>query len=90
MRQDLPTDNHVLQQRAGQSKLLSRLYRDVGLAAVAAELDLEQRVAARAFEMQPTLLERVMPQITHRQVREIHPDVADQHLALLGDRHDGG
>jgi hypothetical protein len=41
MRQDLPTDNHVLQQRAGQSKLLSRLYRDVGLAAVAAELDLE-------------------------------------------------
>lgn len=41
MRQDLPSNPPVLQQRAGQSRLLSRLYRDVGLAAVAAELDLE-------------------------------------------------
>jgi hypothetical protein len=41
MRQDLPSDPPVLQQRAGQSKLLSRLYRDVGMAAVAAELDLQ-------------------------------------------------
>ncbi|WP_158817272.1 hypothetical protein [Methylocapsa sp. S129] len=41
MRQDLPADPPILQQRAGQSKLLSRIYRDVGLAAVAAELDLQ-------------------------------------------------
>jgi hypothetical protein len=40
MRQDLPAKSQSLEQRAGQSKLLSRLYRDVGLAAVAAELDL--------------------------------------------------
>jgi hypothetical protein len=41
MRQDLPFDSPVLQQRAGHSRLLSRLYRDVGMAAVAAELDLQ-------------------------------------------------
>ena len=40
MRHDLPAANQALEQRAGQSKLLSRLYRDVGLAAVAAELEL--------------------------------------------------
>jgi hypothetical protein len=41
MRQDIPAKTQLLEQRAGQSKLLSRLYRDVGLAAVAAELDLQ-------------------------------------------------
>ena len=41
MRQNLSVNPPVLEQRAGQSKLLSRLYRDVGLAAVAAELDLQ-------------------------------------------------
>ena len=41
MRQDLPAQPQSLEQRAGQSKLLSRLYRDVGLAAVAAELELQ-------------------------------------------------
>jgi hypothetical protein len=41
MRQDLPAHPQVLQQRAGDSKLLSRLYRDVGMAAVAAELKLQ-------------------------------------------------
>ena len=41
MRQDLPAKPQSLEQRAGQSKLLSRLYRDVGLAAVAAELELQ-------------------------------------------------
>ena len=39
MRQDLSVNAPVVQQRAGSSPLLSRLYRDVGLAAVAAELD---------------------------------------------------
>jgi hypothetical protein len=46
MRQDLPANPHVLEQRAGESKLLSRLYREVGLAAVAAELNMQ----ASAFE----------------------------------------
>jgi hypothetical protein len=41
MRQDLPAHSQILQQRAGDSKLLSRLYRDVGMAAVAAELKLQ-------------------------------------------------
>ena len=41
MRQDLPAHPQILQQRAGDSKLLSRLYRDVGMAAVAAELKLQ-------------------------------------------------
>jgi hypothetical protein len=41
MRQDLPAKPQSLEQRAGESKLLSRLYRDVGLAAVAAELELQ-------------------------------------------------
>jgi hypothetical protein len=40
MRKDLPAKSQSLEQRAGHSKLLSRLYRDVGLAAVAAELAL--------------------------------------------------
>ena len=53
MRQDLPSDFPVLQQRAGQSRLLSRLYRDVGLAAVAAELDLELDV------LEPDMVEAV-------------------------------
>ncbi len=41
MRQDLPAKPQTIEQSAGQSKLLSRLYRDVGLAAVAAELNLQ-------------------------------------------------
>ena len=53
MRQDLSSDFPVLQQRAGQSRLLSRLYRDVGLAAVAAELDLELDV------LEPDMVEAV-------------------------------
>jgi len=40
MRED-PVNAPILEQRAGRSPLLSRLYRDVGLAAVAAELDLQ-------------------------------------------------
>jgi hypothetical protein len=40
MRQDVSDKPQSLEQRAGGSKLLSRLYRDVGLAAVAAELSL--------------------------------------------------
>ena len=42
MREDVPE----VEVPAGRSRLLSRLYRDVGLAAVAAELDLP----AAAFE----------------------------------------
>lgn len=53
MRQDLPAKPQSLEQRAGQSKLLSRLYRDVGLAAVAAELDLELDV------LEPDMVEAV-------------------------------
>ena len=41
MRQDLSVESQRLEQRAGDSKLLSRLYRDVGMAAVAAALDLQ-------------------------------------------------
>ena len=46
MRQDLSAAPEVVEVTAGRSRLLSRLYRDVGLAAVAAELDLP----AAAFE----------------------------------------
>jgi hypothetical protein len=46
MRQDLSAAPDVVEVPAGRSRLLSRLYRDVGLAAVAAELDLP----ATAFE----------------------------------------
>jgi len=41
MSQDLPANSHIVEQRAGQSKLLSRLYREIGMAAVAAELKLQ-------------------------------------------------
>jgi hypothetical protein len=41
MRQDLESNSPALEQRAGQSQLLSRLYREVGMAVVAAELDLQ-------------------------------------------------
>jgi hypothetical protein len=37
----------TIEQRAGASKLLARLYRDVGLAAVAAELQLPARAMDR-------------------------------------------
>jgi hypothetical protein len=40
MRQELSANSPVIEQRAGQSRLLSRLYRDVGLAAIVAELEL--------------------------------------------------
>ena len=47
MRQELTANSDVVVEApAGRSRLLSRLYRDVGLAAVAAELDLP----AEAFE----------------------------------------
>ncbi len=40
MRHDLTAIPDVIEVRAGRGRLLSRLYRDVGLAAVAAELEL--------------------------------------------------
>lgn len=46
MRQDLASIPDALESRAGRSRLLSRLYRDIGLAAVAVELELP----AREFE----------------------------------------
>jgi hypothetical protein len=41
MRHDLEFHSPALEQRAGESQLLARLYREVGMAVVAAELDLE-------------------------------------------------
>jgi hypothetical protein len=38
-----PLEPSAIAQRAGSSRLLSRLYRDVGLAAIAAELQLPVR-----------------------------------------------
>ncbi len=40
MRYDLTAIPDVIEARAGRSRLLSRLYRDIGLAAVAAEFEL--------------------------------------------------
>jgi hypothetical protein len=40
MRHDLTAIPEVIENRAGRSRLLSRLYRDIGLAAVAAEFEL--------------------------------------------------
>jgi hypothetical protein len=40
MRNDSPALNQTLETSAGRSPLLSRMYREVGLAAVAIELDL--------------------------------------------------
>ena len=40
MRHDLSAIPDVIEAPAGRSRLLSRLYRDIGLAAVAAELEL--------------------------------------------------
>ena len=48
MRQDLSATPDVVEAPAGRSRLLSRLYRDVGLAAVAAELELP----ASAFDLE--------------------------------------
>ena len=48
MRQDLSAAPDVVEVPAGRSHLLSRLYRDVGLAAVAAELELP----ASAFDLE--------------------------------------
>jgi len=53
MRQEQFGNPQVLEQRAGESKLLSRLYRDVGLAAVAAELELQ------ANALEPEIAEAV-------------------------------
>ena len=44
MRQDLSVNPPVLEERAGSSRLLSRLYREVGMAAVYAELELQPEV----------------------------------------------
>jgi hypothetical protein len=41
MRQELSVNPPIIEERAGQSRLLSRLYREVGLAAVYAELELQ-------------------------------------------------
>jgi hypothetical protein len=40
MRIDTPALNETLEAPAGSSRLLSRMYREIGLAAVAIELDL--------------------------------------------------
>ncbi len=40
MRHDLTAIPDVIEARAGRSRLLSRLYHDIGLAAVAAEFEL--------------------------------------------------
>ena len=40
MRHDLTAIPDAIEARAGRSRLLSRLYRDIGLAAVAAEFEL--------------------------------------------------
>jgi hypothetical protein len=41
MSQHLPANSPAIEQSAGHSRLLSRLYREIGLAAVAAELKLQ-------------------------------------------------
>ena len=53
MRHDLTAIPDVIETRAGRSRLLSRLYRDIGLAAVAAEFEL------RAADFEPELGEAV-------------------------------
>ncbi len=47
MRHDLASIPDALENRAGRSRLLSRLYRDIGMAAIAAELELP----AQEFEL---------------------------------------
>ena len=60
MRQDPPAHSQTLERRAGDSPLLSRLYREVGLAAVAAEFHLQTSAlepeAAEAVERGAMLL----------------------------------
>ena len=48
MRHDFASIPDALETRAGRTRLLSRLYRDIGLAAVAAEL----RLPAREFDLE--------------------------------------
>jgi len=48
MRHDLASIPDPLEVRAGRSRLLSRLYRDIGMAAIAAEL----RLPAQEFELE--------------------------------------
>ncbi len=54
MRHDLTAIPDVVEVRAGRSRLLSRLYRDIGLAAVAAEFELP----AEEFDPQPRSSDR--------------------------------
>jgi len=41
MRQDVSAPSEAIEKPAGRSRLLSRLYHEIGLAAVAFELDIE-------------------------------------------------
>ncbi len=54
MRHDLSAIPDIVETRAGRSRLLSRLYRDIGLAAVAAELEVPPR------ELEPEVEEAVV------------------------------
>ncbi len=65
MRHDLSTIPDALEVPAGRSRLLSRLYRDVGLAAVALELEL------RRTDLEPDVvaaIERGARYLTHEPV----------------------
>ncbi|MGD0640180.1 MAG: hypothetical protein ABSC22_05480 [Roseiarcus sp.] len=53
MRHDLTAIPDLIETRAGRSRLLSRLYHDIGLAAVAAEFELPVK------ELEPELEEAV-------------------------------
>jgi len=59
--EDIPVDPSSVEKPAGKSRLLSRLYRDIGLAAVAAELELPARSLspelAEAVERGASMLE---------------------------------
>ena len=60
-KEDIPVDPSAVERPAGKSRLLSRLYRDIGLAAVAAEFELPARSLspelAEAVERGASLLE---------------------------------
>ena len=53
MSQHLPANSPAIEQSAGHSRLLSRLYREIGLAAVAAELKLQ------ASTLEPEIAEAI-------------------------------
>ena len=42
MREDIASLNAMVEQNAGKTRLLRRLYREIGLAAVAAELQIDR------------------------------------------------